>query len=189
MPKKIFAALCGIMLLGCAAQPILIADKNNGIDNFSMPDGAWQGTLHWRGTKADDSHFRTDGRPFEGDIIVMVTSCKSEKKFWIKGDDGIFHAKIVKYENNSYFGNHLIYYQNHSDGIENPPEWVETQSILLMEIDQKTLRAQWSRSVSNPQLPPGDKERDFFLSGIGTLERISDLCPADKLPNMQYHGS
>lgn len=185
MPNNIYAIIFGVLLAGCSMQPRLPIEKLNDVGNISLPDGAWQGTVHWRGTKADDSYFRTDGQPFDGEIMVLITSCKNEKKFWMQGEDGEFHSKLVEYKINSYFGNHLIFYQNRSDDLLSPPEWVETQSMLLMELDAKTLRAQWSRSVSNPQLSSTDKERDFFKSGVGTLERTSNSCPVDVLKNIR----
>lgn len=175
----------GIALFGCTVQPASNDNNTFNAGNSLLPDGIWKGTLHLHRNFANDSGNSTDGQPFSADMRIMVTICDGEGMFWPQIDDEHYYITSAKYHNDSFFGNHLIYYQDASKDRKTQPTWVETQSMLLIEINVKKLRAQWSRSVSNPRLADNNADRDFFEIGIGTLQRTADACPKEMLQEVK----
>ena len=180
MNKKIFFILL-ILFFGFSTESKAIADKEPILENTPLPDGVWDGAMRYEGTSGDDTHTTSEGKPFSGDLRVLLTACSGEIKFWLKSGDAPYKATLSTYHHYSQFGNHLIFYQHNAMDGETPPDWVETQALFIVEINEKLLRAQWSRSVSNPRLVDTDKLRSFFVSGVVTLSRVSNNCSKEVL--------
>ncbi|MBX9869372.1 MAG: hypothetical protein K2X63_06205 [Burkholderiaceae bacterium] len=179
--KKKFYFMLWIILFGLATESKAISDKDSALENAPLTDGIWDGMMRYEGTSGDDTHLTSEGKPFSGDVRILLTVCSGEVKFWLKSADGPYRATLSTYHHDSHYGNHLIFYQNNAMDGEIPPDWVETQALLIVEINEKLLRAQWSRSVSNPRLPDTDKLRNFFVSGVITLSRVSNNCSKEVL--------
>ncbi|MYM26055.1 hypothetical protein GTP46_25835 [Duganella sp. FT135W] len=171
------------LLSGCANQMERNSNtpSNQSHQNARLPDGIWKGTLQLVGAYSDNTDTNSDGEKIEKTTDFMVTICDGKGMFWPKLDDENYSISLTEYKNDSNYGNHLIYFQDADRNDKVKPSWVETQSMLLIEVSHNVLRAQWSRSVSNPKLGEENKERNFFISGIGPLKRTSDGCPVEML--------
>jgi hypothetical protein len=164
------------LLSGCATS---LVENNNSIAQkyrkSRISDGIWAGKIQVAGTYSDDTSIGDDGEIFKKTLDFMVTVCDGEGIFFKMGDRG-YAIPSVNYKNDSYFGSHLIYFQNAEKSNEVNPDWVEMQSMLLVEVDSNLLRVQWSRSVNNPKIDKTEKDSNVFVNGVGSLKRTANNC-------------
>lgn len=172
-----------LLLVGCAIHPSGAQVGQVHAELLRLHDGAWLGPITVTGVLADGSDKNTDGSAMKGTITFLLTVCDGKGIFWRKRENGSFHAaaRSENFSARSNLGNHLIYFENHDEDIQPAPGWVETQTMLVMEQGSKSLRAQWSRAVSNPLLPETAPNRNFFYHGVGTLEPVASECPRETM--------
>lgn len=169
LKMKTLTLLFSILLCGCAVMP-----SNRDVSNDIIPDGVWIGDLNFQTIKADGS--KTDQGPAE----VMIASCNGYIQVWDGNRDGTYTMIGKHYVSASVPDSHIAYF---TDKDSDEPGWSEIQSYVLLELNTSTARLQWSRAVNNRDLAIDDVNRYFFSHGIGTLERISDKCNEELVPN------
>jgi hypothetical protein len=177
------ASLSLVLLIGCASNTANLSSTSSQSATRNLPDGAWVGPIATTGVNADDSTRFKGGEPMEETSQFMVTVCDGKSVFWAQEKNGRYRAgaSAAGFRQSSNHGNHLIYFENYDRDDQPVPGWVEMQSMQLVELQSGALRAQWSRAVSNPLLPEGDSNRDFFWHGVGTLKRVAATCPREMM--------
>jgi hypothetical protein len=175
-----------LLLVGCTAQPSERPSDTVHTELLRLHDGAWIGPIPITGLFADDSDKMNDGSPMKGRHTFLLTVCDGKAIFWTRRDNGSFHA-AARSENfgaRSNLGNHLIYFENYDRDIQPAPGWIETQTMLVIELESGKLRAHWSRAVSNPLLSEKERDRSFSWHGVGTLEPVATECPREIMKSM-----
>lgn len=161
--------LLPILLVGCASQAI------KPTQNESIPNGTWTGMFEYSGVKADRSKH-------SGIIFIVVAACQNEVRFWSNGGDGTYRSPEVKFHLNSYLGSHTISFKQEAGTLQ--PDWVETQTLLLVETSATRANFQWTRAVSNRDLEEGKPNRTFFEHGTGKLEHTSIVCQKGEISSV-----
>lgn len=175
-------AFAASSMMGCAAPEHHQVNKVGRSVSTTLRDGAWLGSISATGISADDTNISKDGKPMLHTSVFLVMVCDGNAVFLSQRSDGSFHAtvKANEFSIRSNHGNHLIFFDHFDDTTRPEPDWAETQTMALVELDGD-LRAQWSRAVSNLHVAPGDKIRNFFWHGVGTLREVSRDCPREML--------
>ncbi len=148
-------------VLGCVAQiPLQRAPGPTS----SMPDGTWTGKFDWV--------IRHDGVKSEGYEIAIAT-CDGRARRWIKNEQGEWRSNETEWTISSGPDSHTLQFV---EQFERQPDWVEIQTITLLEMNDELATVQWSRAVNNRDLANDNSNRSFFGYGTGTLKRIRVGC-------------
>lgn len=146
------------LLTGCVSGPRHVASNE-----YTLADGNWTGTI----TRVSSD----TGKVFEP-VVVYVSICSGEARLWHKDGEN-YTSMTAVFQTDSTRGSHLMHAVQESD---EQPGWVEIQTMLIVEIDRQTARAQWTRGVSNTELSSDKPNRTFFQHGIGDIRRIDHAC-------------
>jgi hypothetical protein len=173
-----------LLLTACASQPIKTPS------NLTIPSGTWSSTFQYSGIKADKSKHA-------GTYSIVVAACDDEVRIWSNGGDGTYRTPPVKFQVDSYLGSHVISFKDEAGGSQ--LDWVEIQSLLLVETSSTRAHFQWTRAVSNRDLDADHSNRTFFEQGTGEFEHVGFECRKDQIqtvaakaiaampPNFTFH--
>ena len=187
MQMLLIIALTLSALVGCSLTPSKPSPRASPFTHFKLRDGAWLGPIEVNGVHLNDTNVGKDGQTLSHTTTFLVTVCDGKGIFWSRRADGTFRAAAQAggFINHSNLENHLIYLENHDEESQTNPDWIETQTMLLIELNAGSLRAQWSRGVSNPLLSEADLNRAFFWAGVGTLTQVARECPRDMMNKIE----
>lgn len=155
---KSFIILLTALIAGCASVK---RDATPPI--ASLADGNWAGTFVRKSTDRV--------KEFEPST-VHLSVCRGQARLWFKDGDK-YDSVAAIFHSTSAQRNHLIYAVQESD---NQPGFVEFHSMIMVEIDENTARAQFSRVVSNTDVADDQPNRTFFQHGFGELRRLNREC-------------
>jgi hypothetical protein len=166
---KAFITLVTVSLVACASPPASSVKS----PKLSIPDGVWVGELNFQTLKRDGT--KTE----QGPADLLVAACSGHVQVWDGDHKGSYRPIGKLYAGTSAPDTHLFYF---TDKDTDEPGWSEVQVYVLSELDSKTARVHWSRSVNNGDLAVDDPNRYFFNTGIAALSRSSDKCDEQLVP-------
>jgi hypothetical protein len=140
--------------------------------DMAIPDGVWTGSLQSETIKADQSKSSGSGE-------ILIAACGGKLQLLVPNEGGSFRRWGEKYTPVSGIDSHLFYFIK---AASKQPYWVDTQTYVLLEIDSKSAKFQWSRAVNNRDLDKSAANRYFFTYGTADLKRTSAECDHNLIP-------
>lgn len=164
--------LAALALSACATAPLtpaLPAAPAVHDTGGALPNGAWVGELV----------VPSAGQPGGEERIFMVLyACGQDVRYYLRNTvTGGFESPAPPLAIESRHGVHHLRYIDWNRQKAN--DWVETQSLELVETDARHARAWWSRTVSNRDLPAGHANRTIREHGSVSFKRHSADCPRE----------
>lgn len=161
------------VLAACAVSPLFMQAEQEVVTEEGLPDGGWKGVI------ATESRWSAGGMPMPDKSTLYVGACKGKMWFYFEEADGRISAAETMPIVSSQLGTHSIAYQFRDLG--DLPAWVELRRVEVVEIDETTAHAQFSRSFSNLTLGATEAKRTLFATGTAVLTRYNKQCPATKI--------
>lgn len=156
--------IIGFSLLSCSTSPKQVTGENVDRDSrFLSSRGIWLGSLRAINSRSDENSEKL--KP----IKILVSTCEGKPEFWFYRNN-VFSKPYEPTLVSSVLGNHVFRAVVHDQG------WVETHVWSVVELDQDSLSTQFSRQVSNVELPRYAEERSFNFVREGVLNYIGDRC-------------
>lgn len=155
---KFFMIFLTALIAGCAS---VTRDETPTI--ASLADGNWTGTFVRKSTDRV--------KEFDPETLHLSV-CRGQARLWFKDGDK-YDSVAAIFHTTSAQRNHLIYAVQEAD---KQPGFVEFHSMIMVEIDENTARAQFSRVVSNMDVGDDLPNRTFFQHGFGELRRLNSDC-------------
>lgn len=164
--------LAAMALSACATAPVtptplaLPAVQHAGA---ALPSGAWVGELVVPSADRPDVEER---------IFMVLYACGKDVRYYLRNSvTGGFESPLPPLAIESRHGIHHLRYVDWNRGKAN--DWVETQSLDVVELDERHARAWWSRTVNNRDLPVGHVNRTIREHGSANFKRHSTGCPRE----------
>lgn len=166
------AALAALALSACATAPVTpppsaapaVQDTGGG-----LPNGAWVGELVVPSAEQAGGEER---------IFMVLYACGKDVRYYLRNAvTGGFESPLPALEVASRQGIHHLRYTDWNRA--KADDWVETQSLDVVELDGRHARAWWSRTVSNRDLPAGHARRVVREHGSASFKRHSTDCPRE----------
>ena len=150
----IAAAWVPILVVGCTQPSVPESTANNA------PSGLWNGTL----IDPSDAQNRVQLRLDLDQKVPHVWSV--ERQQWVE-------AKPGKFQISRHSGSAVIYAMD--SGRDEDGAWVETWVLNTALRSRGELLIEWTRVVSNVDLPASSKSRIFSQHATGTLTRSNAM--------------
>jgi len=104
---------------------------------------------------------------------MALAACSGEVRAYMGDANGKFDTPRQDFTIRSNAQSHTIQFV---DAAAKQPDWVEIQTLTLLETDDDSATGQWTRAVNNRDLPASAGNRVFFEHGIGNFKRVSTEC-------------
>ncbi len=131
--------------------------------------GLWSGKIDYKSTQ------QLLDVPTEGEYDILVFACTEVPDFFLKFGDQNYQRIYTDYQVEQDSGSTILTKSIKGSG------WVESQSWIVVSIDEDNAYIQWSRAVSNVNDPKEEPLRAFGQLGHGNIQRQAEECPEIEL--------
>jgi hypothetical protein len=147
----------------------------------AMPDGQWEGVLHWAATAPLRDQERSGDYESSGTLKIRVEACAGYVEIFLAeegNEESLVHIGLNVL---SLPDLHLFYMLQSAD--PDDPYWVEVRTYTLALREENTADVTWSRAVNNRHSEAGDPRRTFSQVGRGKLTRTGVACRPKREPD------
>jgi hypothetical protein len=151
-----------------AANSIEVAAPRYSTDLQSVTRGTWIGSLSMRQPVTPT----LKGAPPDTNNIELKLEIEADScHVYLKQDGHWLEAMPGRMKVDTYRTNAVVF--GFASGPEEGENWIETWSMVLSVVDNRTALVEWSRAVTN--LDPGEKGfPGFSMAATGILTRGGD---------------
>jgi hypothetical protein len=158
--KKILSFVILLAMLTCTATA-------GALTPFSdFHDGLWKGKMVVETTRADGAV-----EPHSWELIIAA--CKGKVSIWGTNPDGGFEEHNSDVTVQSKPDSYLLHF---SQASQTQPGWVEIHAYTFFRLDTERAVVGWTRTVNNRGASASDKNRYYFVQGMGHFKLSTSDC-------------